>query len=279
MRACASYARTACDSIYKRDGGDLVGRCSPRTPPAAPLQPPQAPRPSPPPFRYTVIETNLQQFVEIAGGVVPMVALSAAGYAPLGGCTCGCGVSCGRALGQPYARWHCPDNVGYSCTGGFGSALLYAPEPAVAPCAAQGEAVQGLISLFFLAVPGVLALVAAVPASRYPITAPAHAAIRAAVAARAASPGITVYDPLDGSAVVLPPNTPESFVLEHFSRQEWEVYGSADGLRAFLRSRLAAWIALGAGMLALMLYSGVEAVTTLGCLVLSALFVLLPWDA
>jgi hypothetical protein len=130
-----------------------------------------------------------------------------------------------------------------------------------------------------LAVPGLLALVAAIPASRSPTTAPAHAAIRAAVAARAASPGLTVYDPLDGAPVVLPPNTPDSFVVEHFSRQEWAAYGSVGGLRVFLCSRLAVWLSLVAGILALMVYSGVEAVTTLGCLVLSALFVLVPWDA
>jgi hypothetical protein len=208
-----------------------------------------------------------------------MLALAAAGYAPLGGCTCGCGVSCGRAIGQPYARWHCPNDVGYSCTGGFGSALLYAPEPQVAPCAAQGDAVQGLIALFFLAVPGALALVAALPASLMPITAHAHAAIRAAVAARASSPGMVVYDPLDGKPVILPPNTPESFVLEHFSRHEWEAYGSVAGLKSVLRSRLALWLSLVAVLLTLMVYSGVEAIVTMGCLALSALFVMVPWDA
>jgi len=134
---------------------------------------------------YTVIETNLQQFVEIAGGVFPMVLLAGAGYEPLGGCSCGCGVSCGRAIGMPYARWHCPGDVGYSCTGKGGSELLFAPEePAVAPCAAQSEHVQSLISLFFLAIPGLLALIAAIPAGKMPITARVHAAILAAIAAR-----------------------------------------------------------------------------------------------
>mmetsp|Transcript_30750 Transcript_30750/g.94200 ORF Transcript_30750/g.94200 Transcript_30750/m.94200 type:complete len:773 (+) Transcript_30750:162-2480(+) len=228
---------------------------------------------------YTVIETNLQQFVEIAGGVIPMLTLAAAGYVPLGGCTCGCGVSCSRTIGQPYARWHCPNNVGYSCTGTFGSELLYAPEPATAPCAAQDGPVQGLISFFFLAVPGLLAFIAAIPASRMPIDATAHAAIQAAVAARTASPGLDVIDPLDGKPVVLPPNTAESFVREHFSTGEWATFRSTKALRAFLCSRLALWLALVAALIALMVFSGVEAITTLGCLVLSALFVLIPWDA
>jgi hypothetical protein len=218
------------------------------------------------------------QFVEIAGGTLPMLLLSAAGYAPLGGCTCGCGVSCGRAIGHPYARWHCPNDVGYSCTGSFGSPLLYAPEPQVAPCAAQGDDVQGLITLFFLAVPGALALVAALPASRMPITAHAHAAIRAALAARAASPGIAVHDPLSGAPVRLPPNTPASLFEEHFSRRELEFAARPGRLRALLCSRLAVWLALAGLLLAAMLYSG-EAVITFGCLALSVLFMLMPWDA
>ena len=38
---------------------------------------------------YTVVETNLQQFVEIAGGVIPMMILTGVGYKPIGGCQCG----------------------------------------------------------------------------------------------------------------------------------------------------------------------------------------------
>ena len=50
---------------------------------------------------YTVVETNLQQFVEIAGNVLPLMSLGAAGFRPLGGCECGCGIPCEL----PYARW------------------------------------------------------------------------------------------------------------------------------------------------------------------------------
>ena len=60
---------------------------------------------------YTVIEGNLQQFVEIAGGVIPLMILTVAGYKPLGGCQCGCGLACvsPRLLTQclpPHSR-HC----------------------------------------------------------------------------------------------------------------------------------------------------------------------------
>ena len=44
--------------------------------------------------RYTVAETNLQQFMEIIGGVVPLLILSATGFENNGGCSCGCGVAC-----------------------------------------------------------------------------------------------------------------------------------------------------------------------------------------
>ena len=83
---------------------------------------------------YTVVETNLQQFVEIGGGVVPLMALGLIGYKPLGGCSCGCGIPCSVQHGMPFARWVCPSDVGYSCTGDVNSALLYAgtsgPRPA-----------------------------------------------------------------------------------------------------------------------------------------------------
>jgi len=238
---------------------------------------------------YTVIETNLQQFVEIAGGVFPMVLLAGAGYEPLGGCSCGCGVSCGRAIGMPYARWHCPGDVGYSCTGKGGSELLFAPEePAVAPCAAQSEHVQSLISLFFLAIPGLLALIAAIPAGKMPITARVHAAILAAIAARNsggdageggdAGRDREVIDPVYGEPVQRPPNTAASLLHEHFSPSEWQSFPTLGSLRAFLVSRLLLWVALAAALVAGMAYSGVEAAVTFGCLLLSALFILIPWD-
>ena len=65
------------------------------------------PEPEPEPQGiYTVVETNLQQFVEIAGGVIPLMAMGAAGFQPLGGCHCGCGIPCGGdySVGLPYAR-------------------------------------------------------------------------------------------------------------------------------------------------------------------------------
>lgn len=50
---------------------------------------------------YTVVETNLQQFVEIPSGTLPLILFSAAGYISNGNCECGCGQACGN----PYQRW------------------------------------------------------------------------------------------------------------------------------------------------------------------------------
>lgn len=59
---------------------------------------------------YTVVETNLQQFVEIPAGVLPLLVMTALGYDPNGGCACGCGVECAG----PWLRWDCPGDVGYA---------------------------------------------------------------------------------------------------------------------------------------------------------------------
>lgn len=81
-----------------------------------------------------------------------------------------------------------------------------------------------LISLFFLAIPGLLALVAALPAGKMPIDAKVHAAIQAAVALRQADPDSEIIDPVTGELVSLPENSEESFVKEHFSESEWRTY-------------------------------------------------------
>jgi len=102
---------------------------------------------------------------------------------------------------------------------------------------------------------------------------------QAAVARRTLNPSAEIVDPLTGDRILLPPNTADSFINEHFTADEWRMFKSPRGLKRFLRSRLALWVALVAGLVAVMVFSGVEALTTLGCLLLSALFVIIPWDA
>ena len=81
-----------------------------------------------------------------------------------------------------------------------------------------------------------------------------------------------------GEPVQRPPNTAASLLHEHFSPSEWQSFPTLGSLRAFLVSRLLLWVALAAALVAGMAYSGVEAAVTFGCLLLSALFILIPWD-
>ena len=57
--------------------------------------------------------------------------MALSGYSALGGCECGCGVSC-KVVGYDHARWVCPGSVGYTCADAddnIGAALLFADEP------------------------------------------------------------------------------------------------------------------------------------------------------
>jgi Na+/melibiose symporter-like transporter len=48
---------------------------------------------------YTVVETNLQQFMEVPAYALPFTAVGLAGYVNNGGCSCGCGY--GASLPDP----------------------------------------------------------------------------------------------------------------------------------------------------------------------------------
>jgi len=230
---------------------------------------------------YTVIETNLQQSVEIAGTVIPLMVLGAMGYVSLGGCSCGCGIDCATVESMPYARWVCPDNVGYSCTGALESKLLFAAEPAAPPCAEQRSEVLWLIALFMMGLPGLLALVGAYFAARQLITPPVHERIRAQLAAPA---GTSRVDPFSGKPFDLPANTDESLVLEHWAPSELEHArrGGLPRLQSVVTTRLMGWcviIAAIGGVMGVTEGSTRENAVTLGCLGLALLFVLIPYDA
>ena len=55
---------------------------------------------------YSMVETNVQQLVEVVLGAATM-AMAVAGFRNLSGCECGCGVSCAKHVGYA-ARWVCP---------------------------------------------------------------------------------------------------------------------------------------------------------------------------
>jgi len=226
---------------------------------------------------FSVIETNLQQFVDIAGGVIPLMVLGAVGYKPLGGCSCGCGISCETQEGLPYARWMCPNNIGYTCTGALGSTLLYAPEPSFAPCAEQSPAVLWAITMFLTGLPGLCGLVAGFFAFRQLITPSIHASIRAQLDAPAAT---IRTDPFTQTPMNLPANSADSIVREHYAHSELVAAGGSGLAHLKLRigGQLLLWLAVIGGLLGAMAASGTETVVTIGCLFLMALFVLVPWD-
>ena len=110
---------------------------------------------------FSMVETNVQQLVEIILGAATMF-MAIAGFDNLGGCMCGCGVSCTEAMGYPYARWVCPASIGYSCdpsansiTAMPGTPLFYQPEPEVIPCTIQPDAVKSVTSAFAFGIPGI----------------------------------------------------------------------------------------------------------------------------
>jgi len=231
---------------------------------------------------YTVVETNLQQSVEIAGGVIPLMVLGAVGFQPLGGCSCGCGIPCGTQEGAPYARWICPDNVGYSCTGEVESQLLYSTNPPVAPCAVQSDGVLWTIQLFMLGLPGLLGLLAGVFASRQLITPAIHKQIHDQLG-EAATPGAPAggrIDPFTREGLSMPENTADSLLLEHLAPGEIKLAtpSSIRKLRLLIGGRLSVWVVLIAILIAVMGATAIEELVTIGCLLLMVLFVLVPWD-
>lgn len=56
---------------------------------------------------YTIVETNLQQWIEIPAGVVPLMWLAMQRYENNAGCSCGCGVVCP----DDYLRWNCSEHL------------------------------------------------------------------------------------------------------------------------------------------------------------------------
>ena len=223
---------------------------------------------------YTVAETNFQQFVEIIGGVVPLLIMNALGFENNGGCACGCGVACDAE----YLRWSCPNDVAYSCDGSYESDPFFGDVDRSAPCVQQSsDGVVWMIRIFLFGVLGVLFLVAVAGAYWYPLTQQKHQDIIAATEKIAA--GGTADDPFTGEPVVRKSDTPEGLKLEHFSKKELESLGTLVGR---VGTRMAIW---GGAILALVVAMAStqgdvqQYVVSLGAIICAALFILLPWDA
>ena len=90
-----------------------------------------------------------------------------------------------------------------------------------------------------------------------------------------------MLDPLTGKAVVRPDTSAAGVLRAHFSPSEWAVgaKGAALGkLKGLVAGRLALWLVLVVVLIAVMAATAEEFVITIGCLLLSALFILTPWE-
>lgn len=228
---------------------------------------------------YTVLEANIVQFVEVVGGVLPLLVIEAMGYVSNGGCSCGCGVSCAKE-GMPYARWYCPADVGFTCTGDLGSELLFgASRPA--PCSLQNAQVRFALKFFFAGVPSICSAMAIIPAWRSPITPAVQKRILIQIGARSQDSSHICSDPLTGASVTLPTNSEEEWFRDHF--MDWEqrrVTGAADVVNAL--KPLVTW-QLAASLFALVAVISAICVTrstevlALGCLTIAAILVAIGW--
>lgn len=243
---------------------------------------------------YTLFEANVQQFVELAGGVFPLLILDSMGYEALADCECGCGVSCDHKMGLKYARWHCPASVGYVCHtphDKVDTKLLFAPEPVHAPCTDQPWNVQWAIQVIMLMLPAVMGLLAASFASLLSsqkgllISREVHREIVSQIATHrgGVTSGEQFTNPLNGQLYELPANTEESLLLEHFQPWELRMLQKSGQPRfvQYLTARLLAWGGSVAGLIVIMAYpwdTGHDVVISVCCLPVSALILLLPWD-
>jgi len=227
---------------------------------------------------YTVAETNLQQFIEIIGGVAPLLALSAVGFENNGGCTCGCGVACD----SPYMRWMCPGDIAYSCTSSFDAPPLHGLDPAfsnrTAPCVEQtSDGVNWVVSTFLFLLSALWTIIAAIAAKGYPISQDKHKAIIEATDALNA--GKTANDPITGEPIVRKSDSPAALQLEHFTTSELK---QRSGLVQRITLRLFLLIAFFVGLVIAMAASTGHAIqeyiVTIGALFCSAIFVLVPWN-
>jgi len=202
------------------------------------------------PWTDTTIETNIQQGVELLL-TAAQLCMALTGYSALGGCECGCGVSC-KVVGYDHARWVCPGSVGYTCADpddNLGAALLFGDEPGQVPCTMQNEGVRWVTSIFMFAIPGLAGLLAIPAARRAIITKEQLVVITSGIATLKADPQAEVPDPIVGGVVQRLSNAPEAVLADHFTAAEWKRYAQgkpyAQGmrrLRCYLGGRLVLWV-------------------------------------
>lgn len=177
---------------------------------------------------YTVVETQLALFVEIFGGVLPLILLELIGFINNGGCDCGCGVSC-ASLGVPYARWICPSDVAFNCDGQIGTDPFFGVSDRRAPCAVQTSLVMWGIKFFYVGLTGICGIFVMIPAYGWDLSPQVMQQVQSEIKKRRADPEYKCTDPLTGKKITVPENNENEFFAEHFSPAERRAAASGGG--------------------------------------------------
>merc|ERR1712113_211209 len=189
---------------------------------------------------------------------------------------CGCGVSC-DLINAPYARWVCPNDVGFNCRGQsiVGDAtdfdpLLFGMDRS-APCVAQNDNVKNMIIFFAYGAPLIFAIISSTALCFYRLTGPVHDQVLLEVQRRKADPSYQCTDPLTGRTITLPTNNEVDTFKSYFSEKEWEASQQGRGgesVLVSLKGSVNASLTISAGlMLAIliaMLFVGNDYVLALG---------------
>jgi len=228
---------------------------------------------------YTVVETNLQQFIEIPSGTLPLIVLSLIGYKNNSGCTCGCGVKCAN----DFLRWLCPNDIGYACTNGLTASLLFGDPNRTPPCTSQSTEVVWAIKLFGILFPGLCYALAILPVAWGKITADVHQQILVQINRRKG--GLDAIDPISGTEIKREDKSERGKMFKsfkmHFSTAERTAVfrkGDVSTLGQSVLYQLIAEIFIFIGVVAFMACIGTEMAITFGALAISLLLVFIPWN-
>lgn len=178
---------------------------------------------------YTVVETNLQQFIEIPAGVAPLLVLSAVGFVNNAGCSCGCGTKCD----DTFVRWVCPRDVGYACS--TTGELLFGDKQRAAPCTDQNDAVIFWVRVFGIFIPGLCYLLGTIPVYRSKIDPKTHEEIIRQIALR--QQGGVIRDPVNGHTFTCDDTADARKQREfdgHFSKSEMRTFERSNFAKAAL---------------------------------------------